>query len=127
MIEFQHLHHVSLAVRDLATARKFYEEVLQLQQIERPPLKSKGTWYAIGSQHLHLLENPNGEALRESGIDTIDGHFAIWVKSHSETVQYLEKSGVPYEARPNSVVGFTQIYILDPDNNIIEFDAPYDS
>ncbi|MFB5760816.1 VOC family protein [Paenibacillus medicaginis] len=128
MIEFERLHHVSLAVRDLARAKKFYSEMLGFPEIERPPFRSKGVWYAVGAdQQLHLLEHPPGETLRTKGIDTTDGHFAIWVKSHSKTVAWLESIGVNYEARPDSVAGFAQIFILDPDHNIIEFGAPYNS
>jgi catechol 2,3-dioxygenase-like lactoylglutathione lyase family enzyme len=118
---------VSLAVRDLEQAKKFYSEVLHFQEIQRPPFRSKGIWYAVGNQQLHLLENPNGETLRKREIDSVDGHFAIWVKSYKNTVEWLGKVGVPFEARPQSVAGFAQIYILDLDNNIIEFDAAYDS
>ncbi|NHN31837.1 VOC family protein [Paenibacillus agricola] len=127
MIEFESIHHVSLAVRDLAQAKAFYSEKLGFQEIERPPFASKGTWYAIGSQQLHLLEFPVGETLRESEIDSTDGHFAIWVKSYANTIQALEDASIPYEARPNSLAGFAQIYILDLDKNIIEFDCAYGS
>jgi len=127
MIEFERIHHVSLAVRDLEKARKFYSEVLHFQEIERPPIATKGVWYSVGDQQLHLLEHPSGETLRESGIDLADGHFAVWVKSYKSTIEYLEKSGIPYEARPQSVVGFAQIYILDVDHNVIEFGAAYGS
>lgn len=127
MIDFERIHHVSLAVRNLEKARKFYSEVLNLQEIKRPPFNSRGIWYAVGDQQLHLLEHPIGETLRQSGIDSVDGHFAIWVKSYKKTIEWLERADVKYEARPNSVAGFAQIYILDPDNNIIEFDAAYDS
>lgn len=82
MIEFERIHHVSLAVRDLEKAKKFYSDLFHFQEIERPPFKSNGVWYAIGNQQLHLLEHPNGEALRMSGIDSVDGHFALWVKSY---------------------------------------------
>ncbi|WP_159881049.1 VOC family protein [Paenibacillus puerhi] len=127
MIEFERLHHVSLAVRDLLRSRAFYTEVLGLQEIERPPFNSKGIWYAVGTQQLHLIENPTGETLRDSGISTVDGHVAIWVKSYSKTLDWLEAASIPYEARPDSVAGFSQIYILDPDRNVIEFDAAYGS
>ncbi|MEK8127553.1 VOC family protein [Paenibacillus filicis] len=127
MIEFEHLHHVSLAVRELERARKFYSEVLGLKEIQRPPFDSKGIWYAVGPQQLHLLENPAGDTLRESGISTIDGHFAVWVKSYSATIAWLEAASISYEARPDSRAGFAQIFVLDPDHNIIEFDSAYGS
>ncbi|WP_407083035.1 VOC family protein [Paenibacillus polygoni] len=124
----ERIHHVSLAVRDLTKAHQFYSEKLQLKQITRPPFDSTGVWYAIGEeQQLHLLQHPAGETLRKSGIDTTDGHFAVWVKSYEKTKHWLESVGIPYEARPNSVAGFAQIFILDPDQNIIEFAAPYSS
>ncbi|MFC4775169.1 VOC family protein [Paenibacillus sp. GCM10023252] len=127
MIQMERIHHVSLAVRDLERARSFYTNTLLMQEIERPPFQSRGVWYAIGTQQLHLIETPHGEALREGGIDTTDGHFAVWVKSYRETIAFLEQAGLHYEARPNSVAGFTQIYITDLDHNIIEFDADYDT
>ncbi len=127
MIEFERLHHVSLVVRDLERAKRFYSDVLQFQEIERPPFKSKGMWYAVGDHQLHLIENPDGETLRKSEIDSGDGHFAVWVKSYKNTVEWLDQANIPYEARPQSVAGFTQIYIVDPDCNVIEFDAAYNS
>lgn len=66
MIEYAHIHHVSLAVRDLEIAKKFYSGLLGMQEIERPPFRSTGTWYAIGSQQLHLLQHPEGHTLREA-------------------------------------------------------------
>lgn len=128
MISFERLHHVSLAVRDLARAKVFYAEVLGLRELERPPFKSRGVWYAVGTdQQLHLLEHPPGETLRSGEIDTTDGHFSIWIKSYSEAIAWLDAKGIHYEARPDSVAGFAQIYILDPDHNIIELGAPYGS
>ncbi|NMO94720.1 VOC family protein [Paenibacillus lemnae] len=125
MITFMGLHHVSLAVRNLEKARVFYSERLQLKEIQRPPFDSKGIWYAVGEQQLHLLEHPGGDTLRERGIDTIDGHLSVWVKSYQETKDWLDQQEIPYEARPDSIAGFAQIYVLDPDRNIIEFGAPY--
>ncbi|KKC46476.1 MULTISPECIES: VOC family protein [Paenibacillus] len=127
MFEYEYLHHVSLSVRNLEQAHKFYSGLLGFTQLERPPFDSKGVWYAVGTQQLHLLENPLGETLRQGPIDTIDGHFAVWVKSFANTIAELEAKGIPYEARPGSLAGFSQIFVLDPDHNIIEFDAAYGS
>lgn len=60
-------------------------------------------------------------------MDTTDGHFSIWVKSYSETKAWLDRMGVEYVASPDSVAGFAQIFVLDPDRNIIEFGAEYGS
>ncbi len=128
VIEYQKLHHVSLNVRDLTASKEFYKEVLKFQEIERPPLKSNGVWFAIGDsgQQLHLIEYTSGQSLRDGGIDSSDGHFAVWVRSYKATIEWLERSGIVFDARPNSVVGFAQIYINDIDHNIIEFAAELD-
>ena len=74
MIQFERLHHVSLAVRNLETAKVFYSEVLRFQEPPRPPFASKGVWYAVGDQRLHLLEHPisdtrgSAESIRRTGI-----------------------------------------------------------
>ena len=127
MIEFLSLHHVSLAVRDLEQARHFYTEILGFQEMQRPPVTSKGVWYSIGTQQLHLIENPPGKILRGSGENTVDGHFAISVSSYKQTIEFLESASIKYDANPNSVVGFSQIYIVDLDYNTIEFASPYGS
>ena len=128
MVEFERIHHVSLVVRELEKAQNFYKDVLGFQEIERPPFNSKGIWYAIGDQQLHLIEQPTGKTFRTDGsVDSGDGHFAIWVKSYKETISWLEESGIAYKDNPQSVAGFSQIYIVDVDNNVIEFDAAYDS
>ncbi|WP_281887665.1 VOC family protein [Paenibacillus sp. YYML68] len=127
MIEFERVHHISLAVRNLEKARAFYSAVLGLAEIDRPPFQSRGIWYTIGQQQLHLIEQPAGETLRQGSIDSTDSHFAVWVSSYSAAIAWLEQQGIPYEARPHSVAGFAQIYIQDVDNHIIELDAPYGS
>jgi catechol 2,3-dioxygenase-like lactoylglutathione lyase family enzyme len=127
MITIEGLHHISIAVRNLEQAKRFYTDILGFQEILRPPFSSNGLWYAVGAQQLHLIENPPGETLREGKIDTLDGHFAIQVKSYKETIEWLDAAAVSYEARPDSLAGFSQIYVLDVDHNIIEFDAAYGS
>ena len=127
MIQFEGLHHVSLAVRDLEKAKFFYSDVLKFRELPRPPFDSKGGWYAVGNQQRHLLEHPVSDTLRERGIDTTDGHFSIWVKSYRETKEWLDRMNVEYVAKPDSVAGFAQIFVLDPDRNIIEFGAEYGS
>ncbi len=52
------LHHVQITVPVSmeAAAIRFYEEVLSLPRVEKPPgLENRGgTWFQLGSQQLHL-------------------------------------------------------------------------
>lgn len=124
MLPVSGLHHISLNVTDLERSVAFYQEVVGLQPIERPPFDFPGAWFAVGAsgQQLHLIVYA-GETLRQGAIQSRDGHFAIRVSSYSATKQWLERCGIPYDARPRPKAGFPQIYILDPDRNIIEFNA----
>ncbi|CAM3929720.1 VOC family protein [Paenibacillus alkaliterrae] len=124
MIEHEGIHHVSLIVSDLEHAKAFYEDVLGLRQIERPPFDFPGAWYAIGEhgQQLHLIVH-NGETARTRGIDTRDGHFAIRVRDYDRTISWLKHRKIEYKANPDSITGFAQIFIMDPDHNIIELNA----
>ncbi len=51
MLEFETLHHVAISVGDLARAKRFYGEILGLEEIARPNFPFAGAWYAssIGS------------------------------------------------------------------------------
>ncbi|MDQ1912010.1 VOC family protein [Paenibacillus sp. GD4] len=124
MIPVEGLHHVSITVSDLERSKTFYREVIGLQEIARPPFDFPGAWFAMGAagQQLHLIVH-EGETRRQSGIDTRDGHMAIRVSSYKATRAWLDRQGVAYEARPRAKAGFPQIYVLDPDHNIIEFNA----
>ncbi len=64
-------------------------------------------------------------------LDPMDVHFALGMSSYSKTLNWLKGKGYREEladgdlmkviVRPNSVVGRPQIYIMDPDHNVIEF------
>lgn len=96
MIEYDCIHHVSLTVTDLESAKKFYGEILGLREIERPNFDFPGAWYQIGlQQQLHLIVHPGSQTLRkEGGIHTRDGHFALRVKDYKKAAEWLQKAGV---------------------------------
>jgi glyoxylase I family protein len=119
------IHHVSVCVSDLERAKRFYGEVLGLREVYRPDLGFPGTWYAVGeAQELHLIVHPPSKTRRgTTEIDGKDGHFAFRVGSYDETLARLRAHGVPLLERTNNVTPWDQIYITDPDGNVIEFNV----
>ena len=142
MLEIETLHHVSVPVSDLDRARTFYTQVLGLEETARPAFPFGGAWYRVGDRRLHLIVAAKDEPAtfrEDKGIDSHDAHFAIRVRSYSRAVEYLRSKGYrratrgipvrsPALRRPCVSIhrgrrAFPQIYILDPDRNVIEINA----
>lgn len=124
MIIIETLHHVSITVTDLERARRFYDGVLGLDEIERPAFDFPGAWYRLGDRQLHLIVHLPTRTLRgTTEIDSRDGHFALRVRSYRETRAHLEAAGVTFHDRPRNRTPWPQIYVSDPDGNLIELNA----
>lgn len=131
-LELVAIHHVSLPVTDLERSRRFYSEILGLREIKRPPFDFPGAWFAIGEQQLHLIVGSDSTFREGKSLDARDTHFAIRVTSYTEALRFLEAKGhredaddklMKLKASPRSTAGFPQLYILDPDRNVIEINA----
>jgi len=132
-MEIADLHHVALPCSDLERSRRFYREILGLTEIPRPALPVAGAWFRVGvSQELHLVVGDALATFRASkGMDTNDIHFALRVTSYRQALEALKAQGYredtgpddPMGIRTSMRVGYPQIYLLDPDRNIIEINA----
>ena len=132
MLQIETIHHVSLSVTDLPRAKSFYAGVLELVEIERPAFDFPGAWYRAGDRRLHLIVGEHSTFRDGKGIDSRDGHFAVRVASYRGALQHLIAKGYSAAAgdemmklreNPTGRAGFPQIYILDPDRNVIEINA----
>ena len=125
MIAIESLHHVAVCVTDLARAKQFYGGVLGLKELPRPPFDFGGAWYTLGDgQQLHLIVHPPTLTMRRTTeIDAKDGHLAIRVKSYQQTLEHLRQHDVGLLDRPRNLTPWPQIYVTDPDGNVIEFNA----
>jgi catechol 2,3-dioxygenase-like lactoylglutathione lyase family enzyme len=128
------IHHVSLTVTDLERSRRFYREILGLEEIARPPFDFPGAWFQVGAaQQLHLIVHTNPTFRTGKPLDTRDVHMAVRVKDYWATVEFLRSRGFHEDAppddpmrlavHPHATAGFPQIYILDPDRHVIEINA----
>jgi catechol 2,3-dioxygenase-like lactoylglutathione lyase family enzyme len=121
----ERLHHVSVCVTDIDRARRFYGEVLGLVEVARPHFGFGGAWYEFpdGTQ-LHLIVHERPLSLRgTTTIDVRDGHLALRVKSYEVTPAHLKAEGVEVVALRQNKTPWAQIYVTDPDGNIVELNA----
>jgi catechol 2,3-dioxygenase-like lactoylglutathione lyase family enzyme len=125
---------VSIPVRNLETSRRFYGEILGLQEIERPDFDFGGAWYRLDAGQLHLIHDERGTSTFRDGkpLDARDAHFAVRVQSYRRTRDYLRTKGYSEDARddlmrmkesPQNPTPWRQLYIMDPDRNVIELNA----
>ncbi len=123
MFELQ-LHHVALSVTDMEKATWFYGEVLGLTPIWRPPFDFPGAWYQLGDRTLHLIVHPATHTLRGTrAVDPRDGHLALRVTSFEQTVARMKSFGVQCLELADNLTPWAQIYVTDPDGNVIEFNV----
>lgn len=119
------LHHTAFCVTDLERARRFYDEVLGLAEIERPDFPFGGAWYRLGDgRQLHLIVHERPLTLRGTGaIDARDGHIAFRIADYDAALAHLRAHGVECLERPGNVTPWKQLYVTDPDGNIIELNV----
>ncbi|HET9541056.1 MAG TPA: VOC family protein, partial [Candidatus Limnocylindria bacterium] len=111
-------------VSDMSRAAWFYEEVLGLQPLQRPPFDFGGAWYRLGHGTLHLIVHPPSRTVRGTrAIDPRDGHLALRVRSYEETLARLKSFGLECLELPDNLTPWAQIYVTDPDGNVVEFNV----
>jgi len=124
MIGVEDLHHVSLNVTDLARAQVFYATVLGLRELPRPAFDFAGAWYQLGDRQLHLIVHPPTRTLRgTTAIDGRDGHLALRIADFDAALAHLRHHGVTLRERRDNPTPWAQIYLTDPDGNVIELNA----
>lgn len=111
-INIKRLHHVQICipVGFEAEARRFYTDMLGLQEIEKPKQIS-GIWYRVGESELHLGIEPEMYPTKRfpsfevESLDAVRKHLA----AHNITIK--EESPIP---------GFQRMSFLDPWKNKLE-------
>lgn len=128
------MDHSALIVRDLAATRRFYGEVLGMEEIPRPSsFKFGGCWFRGPSFELHFILEQDTTA-KAGWLDAGPGgraglahHLAFAVEDLDAAMKELEARGIPLAAGPfQRGDGVVQIYVDDPDGHFIELFARVD-
>jgi len=118
-MKLQGVHHVSLNVRDVEEALRFYIEALGLEEIPRPAFPFPGAWLRSGGQEIHLIRQEDHRAPEGQ-------HFAFRVDDVDAAAAALSARGVKVGG-PMDVPGAgRQAFLRDPSGNLIELNQPKD-
>lgn len=122
------LNHISLLVRSLERSVPFYQDVLQLPEIECLARRPNIRWFGLGTgQSIHLIEGDFGETLVKMST-----HLCISSTDFEATVRRLESLEIRFgDLGQNQgkthlrADGVRSVYLQDPDGYWIEINEDY--
>jgi catechol 2,3-dioxygenase-like lactoylglutathione lyase family enzyme len=114
------LDHFNIRTRQLADTVKFYEDILGLENGDRPNFAFPGAWmYSEGRPVVHLVDiSPTSEAQKpDSGVVH---HVAFASRDFDGMKQRLQSKGMPFDIRQVPGGELWQIFVRDPNGVMIE-------
>lgn len=127
MLPFKRLSHVSVVVSDVDKAKAFYGGVIGLPEILRPEFEFPGAWYSLGGDvQLHVILNEAWPFRPDerSKFEIRAPHFALWVDDADALAERMERDGQPFDDYVSTPTGLRQLFVHDPDRNMVEFIGP---
>jgi catechol 2,3-dioxygenase-like lactoylglutathione lyase family enzyme len=122
--------HMALLVADVERSRRFYTQVLDMQEIPRPKnFDFPGAWLSNDNFQIHLIgEQSEGRAKQVHPGYHVDElalgrgtHVAFEVDDLEAAMQHLHAQGVEIVGGPRPRGdGVQQLYICDPDGYVVE-------
>ena len=104
----------------LEDLRRFYTEVIGLEEGPRPPFRSRGHWlYAQGRDILHLTEAGPDEVRATHVAATFD-HIALTCTDADAMQARLRRHGIDYTVDEVPMASQLQVFLRDPAGNGIE-------
>jgi catechol 2,3-dioxygenase-like lactoylglutathione lyase family enzyme len=130
-MEILRLDHAALLVKDVERSRRFYSQVLGMEEVPRPhSFTFPGAWFRKGRAEIHLIGEaapgraaqvqPGGYRPDELAVGYV-AHIAFEVASLEEAQRRLQAHHVEIVGGPRPRGdGVLQMYVCDPDGYIVE-------
>ena len=122
-IRVQSLDHVTIVVKDLAATRRFYVDVLGMDEVARPNFSFAGQWFQAGATLIHTILEFEGSspAGLGGGANSRGHHFAFLVEDAHAAARRIEALGIPFVSPPKlRPDGAVQLFVRDPDGHLVE-------
>jgi catechol 2,3-dioxygenase-like lactoylglutathione lyase family enzyme len=114
------LDHFNIRTRRLDDTVRFYEDILGLQNGDRPNFSFPGAWmYSEGRPVVHLVDiSPTSEQQKpDSGVVH---HVAFASRDFNGMKQRLQSKGMAFDTRQVPGGALWQIFVRDPNGVMIE-------
>jgi catechol 2,3-dioxygenase-like lactoylglutathione lyase family enzyme len=122
-----HLDHATLVTADLAAARRFFVDVVGLEEGARPTFRVDGHWlYASGRPVIHLVEGagPAHGGRLPPGVSPRIDHIAFRIDTAEEwqaLLQRVEAAQVASQLSEVPLSGELQLFVALAPGVVIEF------
>jgi catechol 2,3-dioxygenase-like lactoylglutathione lyase family enzyme len=114
------LDHFNIRTRKLAETVRFYEDILGLENGDRPNFAFPGAWmYSEGKPVVHLVDiSPTEE--RQKPDSGVVHHVAFASRDFAGMKQRLQSKGMAFDTRQVPGGDLWQIFVNDPNGVMIE-------
>ncbi|ESQ84748.1 hypothetical protein AEAC466_06745 [Asticcacaulis sp. AC466] len=123
----KNLNHINIQTRDMARTIAFYGELLGLEARTAPRRKPEERQWLYDSEsraviHLNLFgtDNTYAREVIPGGPTGAIHHVAFECDGLEDMVQKLEARGLRYERAELPEINLTQLFVVDPNNVLLE-------
>jgi catechol 2,3-dioxygenase-like lactoylglutathione lyase family enzyme len=114
------LDHFNIRTRKLADTVRFYEEVLEFDNGDRPNFSFPGAWmYSEGKPVVHIVDISETDEPQKPDSGVVH-HVAFASNGFAGMKQRLTSKGLPFDVREVPGVAVWQIFVTDPNGVMLE-------
>jgi catechol 2,3-dioxygenase-like lactoylglutathione lyase family enzyme len=111
--------HVNVSTSDLERSRKFYAEILGLEDGYRPPFSRPGAWMYLGDQPIVHISTARSPIAAPKKTDAFD-HVALWTSGIEYFRKVLKDHAIQFVEFAVPENDQFQLFFKDPDGTEIE-------